>query len=78
MPTQIPSQSGVFGANELTILEGAVQDAWDIVSKHQPSWAITREEVARQVMACAADGERDKATLIRYAVEKLTGADNDS
>ncbi len=78
MPNPPKPASGAFSADELTILEGAVTDAWEILSsqKHRPSWAVSREEVARVVMTIAVEGERDKLTLTSRALERLT-ADND-
>ena len=72
------SPTGAFGASDLMILEGAVTDAWEILSsqKHRPSWAVSREEVARHVIALAAEGERDKATLTSRVIERVT-AHND-
>ncbi len=79
MPIVPKAPGGAFSAIELTILEGAVADAWEILSsqKHSPSWVVSREEVARAVLAVAAEGERDKATLTRRTIERLT-ADNDA
>ena len=78
MPKSHHSKSNVFGSAELTILEGAVADAWEILSsqKHHPGWAVSHEEVARAVMAIAAEGERDKAKLTRLAIECVIAETN--
>lgn len=73
MPELQEAHSGIFGAADLDVLEAAVTDAWGVLShpKHSGSWSVSREEVARHVIAEAARGERDQATLARRVIAQL-------
>ena len=78
MPKLKEVHSGLFGAADLNVLEAAVTDAWGVLSnpQHRSSWSITREDVARYVIAEATRGERDQAKLTTRVVSQLLRFDD--
>ena len=74
---QREKRSDCFGDTDIKMLEGALHDTWEALRQNSSRpWSIGREEVARQVIAIAADGERDQSRVTKLALARLTGAND--
>jgi hypothetical protein len=74
------SQQAIFGPDVLTLMSGALDDAWRSLSADgikfagEAKEASTRETLARRIVELATKGERDKRRLRDGALAALADA----
>lgn len=63
----------MFSSADLAILDAAFAEAWSVLSdpKFSRPWAYNRDEVARQVIYEAVQGERDQQRLASLVITQF-------